>query len=407
MQISVGVAALVCAMALSACAPADSGMTAEPPTPSVARVSSDTTGERGAVSSLHAEAQFDSGVSQSDRTKLQHLWQRRTRADSEIDYPIGTGDVLEITVADMDEIHDKSVRVTGDGTVILPLVGRLQAGGLTEDQFHDELVGKLKEYIHHPQVTIFAKQYRSRQIAVVGAVKNPGLVTLNSPSQTILDAITEAGGLTSEAADQLIFFPVEYSSDQNGDRVMRASFSAGHEAAPASVYRPADGHSPGSGTHASSQSLRDLVPSNAHPLLIGLKSRSQTGTGRYLELPVRPGDVIVVPGGGDVMVVGWVERPGHFRIGSGLTVLGAIGAAGGPMYAADRSDIRLIRTQRNGDKAAIRIDIDKIIDGQESDIPVHGNDVIDVPYSPVKIGPYVFYSILARLGYGLALPMIP
>jgi SLBB domain len=83
----------------------------------------------------------------------------------------------------------------------------------------------------------------------------------------------------------------------------------------------------------------DLAPSNAHPLSIKIKSTSLTGAGKYINLPMRPGDVIVVPGGGNVMVVGWVQTPGYFQVGSGLTVLGAIGAAGGPMYAANTKDI--------------------------------------------------------------------
>jgi polysaccharide export outer membrane protein len=404
---SVAALALFCVMTVFACAPTDSQVSATGTAASVTRVNGDAGGAMEPVSMHDAGAQFKSDFSQSDMSRLQHLWDQRTRANSENDYPIGTGDVLDITVPDMEEIRDKAVRVNGDGTVILPLVGRVQAGGMTEDQIHAELVNKLKEYMHHPQVTVFVKQYRSRQIAVVGSVKNPGLITLKSPSQTILDAIAEAGGLTSEAADQLIFFPVEYSSDHNGDRLMRASFSDGSDTVRRLTYSPSEEQQRGPGAAAATQSLGSLVPPNGQPLLIGLKSTSLTGAGRYLELPVRPGDVIVVPGGGDVMVVGWVERPGHFKIGSGLTVLGAIGAAGGPMYAADRTDIHLIRTERNGDKVTVRVNIDNIIDGQEPDISVHANDVIDVPYSSLKIGPYTFYSILTRVGYGLAIPMIP
>ena len=81
-----------------------------------------------------------------------------------------------------------------------------------------------------------------------------------------------------------------------------------------------------------------MLPANAHPLSIPIRSTSLTGAGKYINLPMRPGDVIVVPGGGNVMVVGWVQTPGYFQVGSGLTVLGAIGAAGGPMYAANTKD---------------------------------------------------------------------
>ena len=146
--------------------------------------------------------------------------------------------------------------------------------------------------------------------------------------------------------------------------------------------------------------LSALLRQNSHPLVIGLKSTALTGGGTYLNMPVRPGDVIVVPGGGDVMVVGWVQNPGHFQVGSGLTALGAIGAAGGPMFAADTSNVHLIRTRRDGSKLVLKIDLDKIKDGQQADFPVRGNDVIDVPYSTVKVGPYVFYQMLSKMAIG-------
>ncbi len=104
------------------------------------------------------------------------------------------------------------------------------------------------------------------------------------------------------------------------------------------------------------------------------------------------------------MVVGWVQAPGHFHVGSGLTALAAIGAAGGPMYAAGVNKVRLIRTEKNGTKASMRLDLQKIARGEEPDVPVRGNDVIEVPYSDLKIGPYIFYSILTRMGYGVGLP---
>ncbi|HEX4209489.1 MAG TPA: SLBB domain-containing protein, partial [Candidatus Binataceae bacterium] len=145
-----------------------------------------------------------------------------------------------------------------------------------------------------------------------------------------------------------------------------------------------------------------MLPTNARPVSIPVRSTTLTGAGRYVNLPVRPGDVIVVPGGGNVMVVGWVQQPGYFQVGSGLTVLGAIGAAGGPMYAADTHNVTLIRSSVTGGKSTIVIDMDKVTHGEVEDIPVKANDVIDVPYSNLRIGPYVFYSIVSKIGVGAA-----
>jgi protein involved in polysaccharide export with SLBB domain len=140
-------------------------------------------------------------------------------------------------------------------------------------------------------------------------------------------------------------------------------------------------------------------------IIFKLNGATLEGAGKYMNMPMRPGDVLIVPGGGDVMVVGWVHQPGRFQVGSGLSVLGAIGAAGGPMYAAKTDSIVLIRSGQHGGKIAIPINMDRITHGQAVDPPVQANDVIDVPYSGLRIGPYIFYSILTRMGIGG--PVIP
>ena len=136
--------------------------------------------------------------------------------------------------------------------------------------------------------------------------------------------------------------------------------------------------------------------SNGPAVVIPLKS-AMRGSAKYVNLPANPGDIIVVPGGGNVMVTGWVYKPGTFQVGSGLTILGAVASAGGAMYAANPADATLIRSDGTGNKISIPVDLEKISTGQAPDIPVRANDVVDVPYSDVKIGPYVVYNILTRV----------
>jgi len=85
-------------------------------------------------------------------------------------------------------------------------------------------------------------------------------------------------------------------------------------------------------------------------------------------------------------------------------VLGAIGASGGPMFAANESKVHLYRSLKNGSRVVIPVDLNKVRSGQEPDPVVMANDVISVPYSNVKIGPYVIYNVVSRLGYGVAIP---
>jgi protein involved in polysaccharide export with SLBB domain len=334
-----------------------------------------------------------------DTTRLEALYRSRTRGESVADYPIGPGDIVQISVPPIDELRERTVRVEADGSFSLPMLGMLQAGGLTEKQLRAELTEKLKKYMYKPEVDVFVKEYRSRQVAVIGMVNNPGLVTLAGPNETVLDMMTRAGGVTATAADEIILMPAEQNKQQAIGRIAEVSANGADPAA--ALHNSAAADSTAAREAAFKKgALGALLRQNSHPLVIGLKSTALTGGGTYLNMPVRPGDVIVVPGGGEVMVVGWVQNPGHFQVGSGLTALGAIGAAGGPMFAANRSDIHLIRTRRDGSKLVLRIDIEKIKNGQESDLPVRGNDVIDVPYSSAKVGPYVFYQILSKMSVG-------
>lgn len=335
-----------------------------------------------------------------DTTRLDALYRSRTQGKTVADYPIGPGDVVHVSVPPIDELRDRTVRVEADGSMSLPMLGTMQAGGLTEKQLRAEIDQRLKKYMYNPEVEVFVKEYRSRQVAVIGMVNTPGLITLDGPNETVLDMMTRAGGLTATAADEIILMPAEQNKQQEIGRIAEVSANGADPSTALHNGLPPSDASAAREAAFQRGELSALLRQNAHPLVIGLKSTALTGGGTYLNMPVRPGDVIVVPGGGDVMVIGWVQNPGHFTVGSGLTVLGAIGAAGGPMFAANRSDVHLIRTRRDGSKLVLKIDLDKIKDGQEADFPVRGNDVIDVPYSSVKVGPYVFYQMLSKMAIG-------
>src|SRR5207247_4810850 len=101
------------------------------------------------------------------------------------------------------------VRISGEGTIALPFIGVVQASGLTEEGLRAEIHQRLKDYMYDPQVNLFVREYRSRQVAVVGAVEKPGLYSLASGADTLLDMISLAGGLKEEAAPRIHFIPAE------------------------------------------------------------------------------------------------------------------------------------------------------------------------------------------------------
>ncbi len=358
----------------------------------------------GAVPSV-ADSVPSVASSPKNLERLQALWAARSQAAA-TDYPIGVGDVLQISVPGVDDFKERIVRVGSEGNIDLPLIGSIHAAGIPESELRDKLSKALEKYMYDPQVDLFVKDYKSRQVAVVGAVRGPGLITLNGSGESILDVITQAGGTTPDAADEVVIMPQVSNETLKLQRVAE-SISSPDEAAgrPVSVANNGDPHA---GPPANvltvppphdAPTLDELEKSvsNGPAVVIPLKSTAMTGSAHYMNMPVEPGDIIVVPGGGNVMVTGWVYRPGYFQVGSGLTVLGAVGSAGGAMYAADPADATLMRSDGNGNKVAIPINLDKIAKGEEPDVPVRGNDVIDVPYSDTKIGPYVVYNVLTRM----------
>ena len=355
-----------------------------------------------------------SASSPQNQERLKALFEKRSAKDvASTDYPVGPGDVIEISVPGVDDLKERTVRVSGQGQIDLPLIGIIQVGGLNEGEVRDKLKEALTKYMYSPQVDVFVKEYHSRQVAVVGAVRAPGLIVLTGAGESILDAISQAGGMTADAADEIVVLP-----QVEGSRTKLQQLAAAYEQDPKSSGAPVTAD--GSRNQASQQpqpgmpdvsrdtphtgitlaSLGQNI-SNGPAVVIPLKSGAFQGSLSYTNMPVEPGDIIVVPGGGNVMVTGWVQRPGFFAVGSGLTVLGAVGSAGGAMYASDATAATLIRSDGSGNKVSIPVNLDKIATGQEADIPVRANDVIDVPYSDLKIGPYVVYNILSRMAVPL------
>ena len=349
-----------------------------------------------------------------NQARLKALWEKRSAKDeASTDYPVGPGDVIEISVPGVDDLKQRTVRVSGQGQIDLPLVGVIQVGGLTEAGVRDKLRDALTKYMYSPQVDVFVKEYHSRQVAVVGAVRSPGLIVLTGAGESILDAISQAGGLTADAADEIVVLP-----QVEGSRAKLQQLAAAYEQDPHSSGSPiisnGSRNQPREGTQLGTPDVSRDTPhtgitlasmgqniSNGPAVVIPLKSEAFQGSLSYTNMPVEPGDIIVVPGGGNVMVTGWVQKPGFFSVGSGLTVLGAVGSAGGAMYASDASAATLIRSDGAGNKVSIPVNLEKIATGEEADIPVRANDVIDVPYSDLRIGPYVVYNILSRMAVPL------
>ena len=110
------------------------------------------------------------------------------------DYRIGPSDLLEISVFQVPELS-RTVRVNARGALTLPLIGQIQAGGLTGQQLEALLAQKLKEtYLQDPQVSVFIKEFISQRVTVGGNVNKAGVFPISGKT-TLMQAIAMAGGL--------------------------------------------------------------------------------------------------------------------------------------------------------------------------------------------------------------------
>ena len=119
------------------------------------------------------------------------------------DYVIGADDVLFVNVWKEPEIS-RAVPVRPDGKITLPLIGDVQAGGLTPHKLQENIAEGLRSYVSGPEVTVIVQEVKSLKFNIVGEIAKPGSYALGEPT-TILDAIALGGGLRDFAKRNHIY----------------------------------------------------------------------------------------------------------------------------------------------------------------------------------------------------------
>jgi polysaccharide biosynthesis/export protein len=341
---------------------------------------------------------------------LNQLWQQRIRENNSSSYPVGAGDVLQVTVTDLPEINKIEARVNGQGKINLPVLGELNVAGLTEEETSQLIAAKARTYVRDPRVNVYAQRFAGRNVSVAGMVALPGTYPLNSPSETILSILGRAGGLKGTgdepAAQRVVLFPANTGARQSGpatdtdspqpqaaipNTVVASSGNPGINASDPFGNDSAGTEAVGHGSMPTGQSSSPVMP-----IIIDLSKPSMASC---LNLPARPGDIILVPAAGQVGVYGWVRNPGQFNITPGMTVLSAITSAGGAMFS---SNVDLLRTS-HGNRVSTLMDLSKVENGQEADHAVQSGDVIVVKSSAIGAIPYGLYTLLNKFGTGMYL----
>ena len=118
-------------------------------------------------------------------------------------YQIGPEDKVEIQVWKNADLS-RTVTVRPDGKISLPLIGDVQAAGLTAGQLTAAVTEKLQAYYKEPaQVTVIIDEVNSYAIYVLGEVTSQGKRIVRTGT-TFLQAISLAGGFTQFASKNKI-----------------------------------------------------------------------------------------------------------------------------------------------------------------------------------------------------------
>lgn len=122
-------------------------------------------------------------------------------------YRLRHGDAVLVSVW-KDEALRMEVRVLPDGSITFPLAGRVEVAGLSTSEAESRIAARLVKFIPDVAVTVAVTGIEGSRVYVLGKVTTPGPVLLTSPNTTVLQVLSQAGGLDRFA-------------DGNGIRVLR------------------------------------------------------------------------------------------------------------------------------------------------------------------------------------------
>lgn len=266
------------------------------------------------------------------------------------DYRLGPGDVIRIEAPQLEEIGGLKVRISGRGTVTLPMLDEVEVGGRSARQAEELLVQRLRRYVHAPQVAVIIEERTSQEVNVLGAVARPGIYHIERP-RTLFEMISMAGGLASNA-----------------------------------------GSTVGVRTQIPDPETGQPVP---HNVIIDLRGLMTDPNAQVMAM--RGGDTLYVPEAGTFFVEGAVARPGSYPLRDGMTLLKAIAVAGGTDWSAVRNNVRVLRHDGSGQPTELLVDFAAVRDKVAEDLLLEDGDVVVVDTNVPAKTAVIAYNQALRL----------
>ncbi len=220
---------------------------------------------------------------------------------------MGPRDQITITVFNAPDMSGKFV-LDAEGVFAHPLVGPIRAAGLTAHELEEAVAGRLREGDYHrsPRVTVELLQALTKAVTVTGEVRVQGPVAF-SGEITLFDALVKAGMATSEASEEIL------------------------------IVRPAP-------DRAANPAAEDEV------LTVNLRELTGGNLSRH-NIALRDGDRVIVLKAEQVIITGFVNRPGAYTIMAGMTVRQALALAGDIAEKGTSRGLRILRRVPGRDAA--------------------------------------------------------
>ncbi len=340
-------------------------------------------------------------------------------------YILGPGDKLEIKVYRNDDLYFTQ-QIDASGKISYPLLGEIQAAGLTPYALKMKLTHGLSKFFKDPQVMINVTAYQSNTITVIGNVSTPGVFTIDH-SPTILEIISRSGSFKSNADKSHVMvirkqdgtstvLKLDLKKALEGDRSQDILLVKDDV-----VYVPSDinkvivlGAVTNPGTVILDKEIDDTPMSllevitkaggftpnaDRSGVVVIRKDNEQTITKKYdlkqlLEkgdisqnVMALKGDIIFVPKiEKKIVVMGEISQPGTIQFETPPTVTELLSKAGGFTTNAGRNNILIIRNNK-GVSQLISVNIEKTLEqGDATQNPLlQDGDIVYVPREDKRV----------------------
>lgn len=300
-------------------------------------------------------------------------------------------DVLDVAmVTDYTKLTSATtpVRVADDGTVTVPLIGKVGVAGMTAEQA-EQVIGAesiARGVFRNPCFTVTIKQCRTNKVTVVGAVNKPGTHELTRGSSSLMAAIVASEGLSKDASGEVEIRCADARNGVPGAPAERPPYVAGNPGAEGALA-----------SYQAAPALPAIVKVNLTAATLGMEKAPE----------LRDGDVVYVTKRQlrPVYVLGLVRKPGEvpFPNNQDFRVLDALSLAGGCSNAV--ADSVLVIRQPPGDAPPVRIalSIQDAKNGRDN-LPLAPGDTVSVEQTAATAVVDAVQTFV-RFGFGSSVPL--